>query len=102
MLASFISFTNELQAPGYNIASKIIGTTLLTTCILFLVLMVFAVSKIRNLKKENKSYWKIWKFIKKDHPETQHFLGYYIEEIIYARDIIVPAIVVVFYDIPYL
>ena len=102
MLASFISFTNELKSSGYNTRSKVLGMALLILCILFLLLIIFAVSKIRDLKEDQKSIWKAWEFIKKDHTKNQNLLGYYIEEAIYLRDIIVPAIVVVLYDFPYL
>ena len=98
VLSSIIELSNKIDGFWANFIGKTLAVLSLTS---FIIMLLFLIKKAWNLRyrpKENK----YWAFLKDDVKKTANFMANFMEEFIAIRDICIPLIVVVFYEIPML
>ena len=98
-LAIYIEALNKIQNIGYNIVGKMLASS---TFLLYLAL-ILTMAIISALKrKESPEIYKNWEFLKENVRQKCLLLGFFINEIVAIRDLVVPLLIVVFHSYPIL
>ena len=98
VLSSIIGLTNNLDGFWINFIGKSIAATCLASFIILLLFIIIKVWRLRQRPKENE----YWAFLKEDLKKNANIIAQFLEEIIAIRDLFIPFIVILFYEVPLL
>ena len=98
VLSSIIELTNKMSGFWANFIGKSVAAFSLVTFITLLLFIIRKVWSLRRRPKENK----YWAFLKQDLKKNANIIAQFLEEIIAIRDLCIPFIVILFYEVPLL
>ena len=97
VLSIYIELSNYVEDLAYNILGKLLASS---TLLIYIVLMA-SIAGMSAIKREEKpEIYKNWKFLKENVRQKCYIVGYFINEIIGIRDLLLPILILVFHNYP--
>ena len=97
VLSIYIELSNYVEDLAYNILGKLLASS---TLLVYIVLLA-SIAAISAMKREEKpEIYKKWKFLKENVRQKCYILGYFINELIGIRDLLLPLLIIAFHNYP--